>query len=81
MILNKFRFFRPFWSQHGAKMNSFVALWGSKINDKIESFIASLNEGDIPEVWADAAYPTMESLDGFLEDLKQKANFMRDWQV
>merc|ERR1719510_59339 len=42
----------------------------SLINDKIEGFITSLEIGDIPDVWADAAYPTMDDLDGFLSDLK-----------
>ena len=53
----------------------------SLINDKIESFIESLDAGDIPDVWADAAYPTMDDLDGFLTDLKQRTDFLRDWQV
>lgn len=51
------------------------------INDKIESFIESLDAGNIPDVWTDAAYPTMEDLDGFLEDLKQRTDFLRDWRV
>ena len=53
----------------------------SLINDKIESFIESLDAGDIPDVWADAAYPTMDDLNGFLTDLKQRTDFLRDWQV
>ena len=53
----------------------------SLINDKIEAFIDSLDEGDIPDVWADAAYPTMDDLDGFLDDLKKRTDFLRDWQV
>ena len=53
----------------------------SLINDKIECFISSLEDGDIPDVWADAAYPTMDDLDGFLADLKKRTEFLRDWQV
>ena len=53
----------------------------SLINDKIEAFINSLDDGDIPDVWADAAYPTMDDLDGFLDDLKKRTEFLRDWQV
>ena len=53
----------------------------SLINDKIEGFITSLEIGDIPDVWADAAYPTMDDLDGFLSDLKKRTEFLRDWQV
>ena len=53
----------------------------SLINDKIEAFIDSLNDGDIPDVWADSAYPTMDDLDGFLDDLKKRTEFLRDWQV
>jgi dynein heavy chain len=51
----------------------------SLINDKIEAFITSLEIGDIPDVWADSAYPTMEDLDGFLSDLKKRTEFLRDW--
>ena len=52
----------------------------SLINDKIESFIDSLESGDIPDAWADAAYPTMDDLAGFLADLKKRTEFLRDWQ-
>ena len=53
----------------------------SLINDKIEAFIDSLEAGDIPDVWMDAAYPTMDDLNGFLDDLKKRTEFLRDWQV
>ena len=53
----------------------------SLINDKIEAFIDSLESGDIPDVWMDSAYPTMDDLNGFLDDLKKRTEFLRDWQV
>jgi len=53
----------------------------SLINDKIEAFIDSLESGDIPDIWMDAAYPTMDDLNGFLDDLKKRTEFLRDWQV
>ena len=36
--------------------------------------------GEIPECWLDSAYPTMEDLDGFLEDLMKRTTFLRSWQ-
>ena len=35
---------------------------------------------EIPEVWMDVAYPTMEDLPGFIEDLRERTVFLRAWQ-
>ena len=49
--------------------------------NQIEEFIEAVEEGEIPQPWLDVAYPTMADLDGFLADLKERTDFLRDWQV
>ena len=49
--------------------------------NQIEEFIEAVEEGEIPQPWLDVAYPTMADLEGFLADLKERTDFLRDWQV
>ena len=53
----------------------------SLVTNDIEDFIDAIVGGEIPEPWQDVAYPTMEDLDGFLADLKERTDFLRDWKV
>ena len=53
----------------------------SLVTNEIEDFIEAIVGGDIPEPWQDVAYPTMEDLDGFLLDLKERTDFLRDWKI
>ena len=46
-----------------------------------ENIIEAVEEGEIPQPWLDVAYPTMADLEGFLADLKERTDFLRDWQV
>ncbi len=50
------------------------------VTSEIAEMIDSIKAGDIPQCWAEAAYPTMEDLDGFLSDLQARTKFLRDWQ-
>jgi len=47
---------------------------------EIDDLIDDVKEGEIPACWQEVAYPTMEDLDGFLEDLRLRTQFLRDWQ-
>ena len=42
------------------------------VTEAISELLDSVQEDDIPEVWMDVAYPTMEDLPGFIEDLKER---------
>lgn len=42
------------------------------VTEAISELLDSVQEDDIPEVWMDVAYPTMEDLRGFMEDLKER---------
>ena len=42
------------------------------VTEAISELLDSVQEDDIPEVWMDVAYPTMEDLSGFMEDLKER---------
>ena len=42
------------------------------VTEAISELLDSVQEDDIPEVWMDVAYPTMEDLPGFMEDLKER---------
>ena len=53
----------------------------SLINDDIEDFLEALESGEIPDPWQEAAYPTTEDLDGFLDDLLKRTEFLRDWKM
>jgi len=53
----------------------------SLVTNQIEEFIEAVEEGEIPQPWLDVAYPTMADLEGFLADLKERTDFLRDWQV
>ena len=42
------------------------------VTEAISELLDSVQEDDIPEVWMDVAYPTMEDLSGFMKDLKER---------
>ena len=42
------------------------------VTEAISELLESVQEDDIPEVWMDVAYPTMEDLPGFMDDLKER---------
>ena len=50
------------------------------VTPDIEQLLESVQENEIPECWGEAAYPTMEDLEGFLDDLSQRTDFLRSWQ-
>ena len=51
----------------------------SLVTEEIEEFLGALKNDEIPEVWMDNAYPTLEDLEGFLQDLQERVNFLRKW--
>ena len=51
------------------------------LSEEMEEFIEQIKEDEIPKAWEGVAYPTMDDLDGFLDDLKKRTEFLRDWQV
>ena len=53
----------------------------SLVTEDIEEFIDSIREDEIPEVWLEAAYPTMEDLPGYLDDLLERVDFLRKWHI
>ena len=42
------------------------------VTEAISELLDSVQEDDIPEVWMDVAYPTMEDLPGFMADLRER---------
>ena len=49
------------------------------VTDEIEDFLEALRNDEIPDVWTDNAYPTMDNLEGYLKDLQERVNFLKDW--
>jgi dynein heavy chain len=50
------------------------------VTKKISCMLRSIEEDEIPDMWMDVAYPTIEDLQGFLKDLKKRTRFLRSWQ-
>ena len=53
----------------------------SLVTEDIEEFIDSIREDEIPEAWLDVAYPTMEDLPGYLNDLLERVDFLKKWHT
>jgi dynein heavy chain len=51
----------------------------SLVTEEIEDFIDSVKKDNIPSVWLDNAYPTMEDLPGYLDDLLERVDFLQKW--
>ena len=49
------------------------------VTDEIEDFIESIKNDEIPESWQGVAYPTMEDLPGYLDDLQDRIDFLTKW--
>ena len=53
----------------------------SLVTEDIEEFIDAIREDEIPEAWLDVAYPTMEDLPGYLNDLLERVDFLKKWHT
>ncbi len=49
------------------------------LSAELEKMFTSLLNNQVPELWADAAYPSLKPLGLWVEDLKKRVDFMRDW--
>ncbi|XP_059098400.1 dynein axonemal heavy chain 7-like [Tigriopus californicus] len=52
----------------------------SLISDEVNLIIESIQAGDIPSCWESVMYPSIEDLEGFLNDLVARTTFLRSWQ-
>ena len=53
----------------------------SLVTDEISSVLESIKADEVPECWLEAAYPTLDSLPDFVDDLVERTKFLRSWQT
>ena len=49
------------------------------VSEEMEEFIENIREDEIPKAWEGVAYPTMDDLNGYLDDLIERVDFLRKW--
>ncbi|CAB4061835.1 DNAH [Lepeophtheirus salmonis] len=48
---------------------------------EIQELLEFIKNDEIPSIWMNMAYPILESLSGFLEDLRLRTEFLLNWQT
>jgi len=60
--------------------NSLLVLQGRvQINNVAEEVIASCRINKIPKTWTTISYPSLKTLIGYIKDMQNKVDFLKDW--
>lgn len=51
------------------------------VTEDINNVLESMKEDSIPDCWMEAAYPTLDNLPDFVDDLVSRTEFLRSWQT